>query len=129
LRGEGVGANISEDSTQQNKLCAYQAAPLRTWAEYLREPLRVTLAIVEALVVYAVHIVAPLPLLCSINQVQLTTHNYTMQRVPCEWEVSANVFTRDVAGKGRTASADESMSAGVRARCESTICCASTSST
>jgi hypothetical protein len=68
---------------------------------------RAALAIIEAPVVYAVHIVAPLPLLYAINQVQLTTHNYIMQRVPWEWEVSADLFIRDVAGKGRTASADE----------------------
>jgi hypothetical protein len=88
-------------------LCAYQAAPLRTWPEFLREPPRATLAIVEAPVVYAVHIVARLPLLYAINQVQLTTHNYIMQRVPWEWEASAGLFIRDVAGRGRTASADE----------------------
>jgi hypothetical protein len=46
-------------------------------------------------------------LLYAINQVQLTTHNYIMQHVPWEWEVSADIFIRDVAGKGRTASADE----------------------
>jgi hypothetical protein len=72
-------------------LCAYQAAPLRIWTEFLREPPRATLAVVEAPVVYAVHIVAPLPLLYGINQAQLTTHNYIMQRVPWEWEVSADI--------------------------------------
>jgi hypothetical protein len=88
-------------------LCAYQAAPLRTWTESLREPPRATLAIGEAPVAYAVYIVALLPLLYAINQVQLTTHNHIMQRVPWEWEVSADLFIRHVAGKGRTASADE----------------------
>ena len=36
--------------------------PMRTWTEFLRELLRATLAIVEAPVVYAVHIKAPLTL-------------------------------------------------------------------
>jgi hypothetical protein len=30
-----------------------------------------------------------------------------MQRVPWEWEVSADLFTRDVADKGRTPSVDD----------------------
>lgn len=54
----------------QKRSCAHQAAPLRTWTEFLREPPRATLAIAEAPVVYAVHIIAPLPLLYAINQVQ-----------------------------------------------------------
>jgi hypothetical protein len=58
-------------------------------------------------VVYAVYIVARLPLLYAISQVQLTTHNHIMQRVPWEWEASADIFIRDVAGRGRMASADE----------------------
>jgi hypothetical protein len=58
--------------------------PLRTWMAFLREPPRDPLAIVEALVTYAEHIVAPLPLLYTINQVQVTTHDHIMQRVP--WE-------------------------------------------
>jgi len=91
----------------RRRLCAYQAAPLRTWTEFLREPPIATLATVEAPVVYAVHIVAPLPLLYAINQVQFTTHNHFMRRVPWKWEVSADLFIRDVAGKDRTASADE----------------------
>jgi hypothetical protein len=83
--------NIGEDSTRQNILCAYQAAPLRTWTEFLREPPRAALAIVEAPLVYAEHIIASLPLLCGINQVRPTTLNHIMQRVPCEWEISAHV--------------------------------------
>jgi hypothetical protein len=43
--------------------------PMSTGTEFLRELLRVTLAIVEAPVVYAVHIIAPLPLLYAMNQV------------------------------------------------------------
>ena len=81
--------------------------PLRTWTRFLRVPLRATLGTVEAPVVYAVPIVALLPLLYATNQVQVTTHNHIMQRVPWEWEVSANLFIRDVANKGRTASAEE----------------------
>jgi hypothetical protein len=88
-------------------LCAYQATPLRIWTVFLREPPRATLAVVEAPVVYAVHIVVLIPLLYATNQVQLTTNNCIMQRVPWEWEVSVDLFIRDVAGKGRTASADE----------------------
>jgi hypothetical protein len=75
--------------------------------EFLREPPRATLAIIEAPVVYVVHIVAPLPLLYAINQVQFTAYNHIMQCVPWEWEVSADLFIRDVTGKGRTASAYE----------------------
>ena len=59
---------------------------------------------VGALVAYAVHKLAPLPLLYAINQVQLTTHDHIMLRIPWEWEVSVDLFIRDVAGKGRTAS-------------------------
>jgi hypothetical protein len=83
--------------------------PLRTWTGFLREPLRATLATVEAPVVCAVPIAAPLPLLYATNQVQVTTHNHIMQRVPWEWEVSADLFIRGVADadKGRTASAEE----------------------
>ena len=62
----------------------------------LREPLRATC---ETPVVYAVHIVAPLPLLYAINQVQLRNHNHIMQRVPWEREISADLFICDAAGK------------------------------
>jgi hypothetical protein len=62
--------------------------------EFLREQLRVTLAIVEPPVVYAVHILAPLLLLYAINQVQVITHNHIMQRVPSEWELSADFHLR-----------------------------------
>ena len=78
-----------------------------TWMAFPREPPRATLAIVEAPVVYAVHIEAPLPLLYTVNQVQLTARNHIMRRVPWEWEVVADLFIRDVAGKDTTASADE----------------------
>jgi hypothetical protein len=71
---------------------------LRTWMGFLREPLRATLATVEAPVVYAA-IIAPLPLLYATNQVQVTTHNHIMQRVPWESEVSVDLFIRDVADK------------------------------
>jgi hypothetical protein len=81
--------------------------PLRTWMAFLREPPRDPLAIVEALVTYAEHIVAPLPLLYTINQVQVTTHDHIMQRVPWEWEVSADLFIRDAADNGGTALAEE----------------------
>ena len=69
----------------------------------MRELPRVTLAIFEVPVAYAVHIVAPLSLLYAINQVQLTTRNHIMQRVPWEWEVSADLFISDAASKDRTA--------------------------
>jgi hypothetical protein len=64
LRGKGGGVDISEDSTgRQKRLCAYQAARLSTWMEFLREPPKATLAIV-----------------CSVT------------RVPWEWEVSAGWY-------------------------------------
>jgi hypothetical protein len=65
--------------------------PLRTWTEFLRELLRVTLAIVEAPVIHVIHV---------------TTHNRIMQRVPWQWEVSADRFIRDVSDEGRTAWAE-----------------------
>ena len=104
MRGEGGGANIGENSTRYTGDYAYQAAPLCTWIVFLREPPRETLALVEAPVVYMVHIVAPL---LSLYAIQPTTHSHIMQRVPWEWEISADLFIRNVDGKGRTASADE----------------------
>jgi hypothetical protein len=56
---------------------------------------------------YLSRTVAPLPLLYATDQVQVTTHNYIMKRVPREWEVSADIFIRDVADMGRMTSAEE----------------------
>ena len=74
----GRGPNIRENSTETTEICSYQVAHLHTSTEFLTEPPRATQAIVEAPVVYAVHIVAPPSLPYAINQVQLTAHNYIM---------------------------------------------------
>jgi hypothetical protein len=104
--GEGDGANVSEDSMGDKSDCVRTrlllCVVMRTRAVFLREPLGVTC---ETPVLYAVHIVAPLPLLYAINQVQLKTHNHIMQRVPWEREISADLFICDAVGKDGAASA------------------------
>jgi hypothetical protein len=80
LRGEGWrGEHQRGFHGGRKRLSAYQAAPLRTWTVFLRAA-QSDLAIIEAPVVYAVHIVAPLPLLCTTNQVNYK--GYSRKMIP-----------------------------------------------
>jgi hypothetical protein len=55
LRKEGDGAKTSVRIPRGTKLIVcIPGCPLRSWTEFLKEPPRATLAIVEAPVVYAV---------------------------------------------------------------------------
>jgi hypothetical protein len=94
-------------SRSQN--CMYQAAPLHTSTEFPREPPIAIPAIAEAHVTCAAHTAALLPLPYAINQATAVKMIpiIILCSVPWEWEVSADLFVRNVACKCCTASADE----------------------